>query len=182
MKFTKKRSIVLIDNKFQLRLSAIFIALQIFLTSLFAFGLYIFIDSEVHTSLASAQVSLMSLSKMMVPLVTILALFNMALSIVLVVIFVIIVSHKIAGPMYRFRTVLESLSKRHFDPFMKIRPDDQLGELAISIDNAVSTVKTDLTALQVSTENLKKCHENSDKDGMAAEIKKIEDIVSAWKA
>ena len=177
----KPRKIVLIDNRFQLRMAGIFIALQIFLTALFAVGLYAFLDSEIHADLASAHASYTSLAKMLLPVVTVLSLFSIALSIVLVVIFVVILSHKIAGPMYRFRTVLESLAHRHFDPFMKIRPHDQLGEFAISIDKAVSTVKTDMTRMQQSVARLKQHHAENNGEGVAAEIAALEKTLEAWK-
>jgi methyl-accepting chemotaxis protein len=178
---SKKRQIILIDNRFQLRMAFTFIALQVALTSLFSFGMYMFMDSEVHADLMSAHASYLSMSKMLLPLVTVLSLFSIALSIILVIIFVIIVSHKIAGPMYRFRTVLETLTQRRFPQYMKIRPDDQLGELANSIDSAVGQVKNDMTMLQQSTERLKQCHIAGDKGGVATEIALIESTVNAWQ-
>jgi methyl-accepting chemotaxis protein len=181
MKQHKQRKIILIDNRFQLRMAGAFIALQVFLSALFATGLYVFMDSEIHSDLASAHASFISLSKMMLPLVTVLACFSIVLSIVLVTIFVVIVSHKIAGPMYRFRHVMEALAHRRFEPFMKIRPDDQLGELAVSIDNAVGAVKTDMGELQLAAARLKQCHVNGDQAGVDAEIAAIDRTVNAWK-
>ena len=181
MNTSKKRQIILIDHRFQLRMAFAFIALQVVLTSLFSFGMYMFMDSEVHADLLSAHASYLSLSKMLLPLVTVLSLFSIALSIILVITFVIIVSQKIAGPMYRFRTVLESVAERRFPQFMKIRPDDQLGELAISIDNAVGKVKSDITLLQQATVRLKQCLQAGDTGGVETEITLIESTVNAWK-
>lgn len=180
MKANKKRQIILIDHRFQLRMAALFIVLQVFLTGLFAFGLYVFMDSEIHTDLATAHVSYQSLSQMMLPIVSVLSLFNIVLSGILVTVFVVLISHKIAGPLYRFRTVLESLAQRHFDPFMKIRPDDQLGELAISIDNAVGTIKADMTLLQQSAKRLQQAHETADASAVATEIALIEKTLAGW--
>lgn len=139
-----RRRIVLIDHRFQLRMAAAFIALQIVLTGLFAVALYLFMDSEIHADLASAHASYQSLSQMLFPIVVILSVFSVLLSVVLSTVFVVLLSHKIAGPMYRFRAVLEALAARKFESFRSIRPDDQLGELASSLDKAVATVKQDV--------------------------------------
>lgn len=144
MNQANKRRIVLIDHRFQLRMAAAFVGLQVLLTTLFAFGLYLFMDSEIHADLASAHASYQSLSQILLPIVVILAVFSVSLSIMLVTLFVVRISHKVAGPMYRFRTVLEALAQRRIDPMTRIRPDDQLGELAISLDKAVQTVKQDM--------------------------------------
>lgn len=176
-----KRRIVLIDHRFQLRMAAAFIALQAFLTTIFAAGLYLFMDSELHADLASAHASYQSLSQMLLPIVVILAVFSVTLSIVLVTVFVIRISHKIAGPMYRFHTVLESLAQRRFDAFTQIRPDDQLGELAFSLDKALGVVKADIRALQQSAGRLRECHVKGDGDAVNVEITLIESTLDSWR-
>ena len=180
MKSHEKRRIVLIDHRFQLRMAVAFIVLQVFLTAIFALGLYLFMDSELHASLASAHASYKSLSDMLLPIVAILAVFSVTLSIVLVTVFVVLVSHKIAGPMYRFRTVLESLAQRRFETMTRIRPDDQLGELALSLDKALTTVKTDIHALQQATGQLRESIAKGDKESLGAEIDLIESTLKSW--
>ena len=180
MNQVKQRRIVLIDHRFQLRMAAAFIALQVLLTALFAFGLYLFMDSEIHADLASAHASYQSLSQMLLPIVVVLAVFSVTLSIILVTVFVVRISHKVAGPMYRFRTVLEALAQRRIDPMTRIRPDDQLAELAISLDKALGSVKTDVQLLQQAALRLQ-AH-NSDSDAVASDIALIAKTLSAWKA
>jgi methyl-accepting chemotaxis protein len=181
MKSHEKRRIVLIDHRFQLRMAAAFIALQIFLTAIFALGLYLFMDSEIHASLASAHASYKSLSDMLLPIVAILAAFSVTLSIVLVTVFVVLVSHKIAGPMYRFRIELESLAQRHLKTVTHIRPEDQLGELALSLSKALTTVKTDIHILQQAAVRLREGNAKGDKEELATEISLIESTLKAWE-
>jgi methyl-accepting chemotaxis protein len=177
----KQRHIVLIDPRFQLRMAAAFIFLQILLTALFAAGLYIFMDSELHADLASAHASYKSLSQILLPIVLTLSVFSVTLSIVLSTVFVVLISHKIAGPMYRFRTVLESLSRRRFESNTRIRPDDQLGELAISLDKAVKTVKADIHELHQSIWKLRESHAKADMATFEAEIAATEQILDSWE-
>ena len=181
MNSSDKRRIVLIDHRFQLRMAAAFIALQILLTAIFAVGLYLFMDSEVHADLASAHAGYQSLRQMLLPIVAILAAFSVTLSIVLVTVFVVLVSHKLAGPMYRFRTVLEALSQRRFDTMTRIRPDDQLGELALSLEKALHTLKTDIRTLQQAAGQLREFHAQGDKAAVEGEIALIESTLKPWK-
>ena len=177
----KQRRIVLIDHRFQLRMAASFILLQILLTALFAAGLYIFMDSELHADLASAHASYKSLSQMLLPIVLTLSVFSIALSIILTSIFVVLISHNIAGPMYRFRTALELLSHRHFETHTRIRPDDQLGELAISLDKAIKTVRTDIHELHQSVWELRESHAKADTAAFEIQIAAIEKTLDSWE-
>jgi len=177
----KQRRIVLIDHRFQLRMAAAFIALQVLLTALFSFGLYLFMDSEIHADLASAHASYQSLSQMLLPIVVVLAVFSVTLSIILVTVFVVRISHKVAGPMYRFRMVLEALAQRRIDPMTRIRPDDQLAELAISLDKALLGVKTDMQLLQQTASRLQENDGKGDRDAVTADIALIAGTVNAWK-
>ncbi|MDD2894172.1 MAG: hypothetical protein PHF20_09625 [Halothiobacillaceae bacterium] len=181
MNTQKKRRIVLIDHRFQLRMAASFIVLQILLTGLFAFALYLFMDSEIHADLASAHASYQSLSQMLLPIVVILAVFSVTLSVVLATVFVVLLSHKIAGPMYRFRNVLEALSSRRIETFRNIRPDDQLGELAGSLDRAVQTVNQDIESMQRACERLLDKEVRRDERQLDEAITGLAAVLVAWQ-
>jgi signal transduction histidine kinase len=181
MNTPNQRRIVLIDHRFQLRLAAAFILLQILLTALFAAGLFIFMDSELHADLASAHASYESLNQMLLPIVLTLAVFSVTLSVVLTTVFVILISHKIAGPMYRFRTVLESLAHRRFESRTRIRPDDQLGDLASSLDKAMQTVRTDIHELHQGVWRLRESHAKADAASFEAQIAAMEKTLDAWE-
>jgi methyl-accepting chemotaxis protein len=118
---------------------------------------------------------------MLLPIVVILAVFSVTLSILLATVFVVLISHKIAGPMFRFRTVLESMAQRRFDTLTSIRPDDQLGELATSLNKALHTVKSDVYTLQQSVGQLRACHDKGDGDALVVEIARIESTLNSWK-
>lgn len=147
MKPDRPRRIILIDTRFQLRMAGAFILLQVVLTGAFAFGLYLFMDSELQAGLASAHTTYRSLDRMLLPLVLVLAGFSLALSTALVTGFVVILSHRIAGPLHRFRTVMEELAERRLPAHARIRPKDQLGALSDSTGRALDTLQADLKAL-----------------------------------
>jgi signal transduction histidine kinase len=172
----KPRRIVLINPRYQLRLAGAFLAVQILLTGIFAGGLYLFLDSELQASLASAHARFLALDRMLLPIVALLSCFSLALSTVLVTIFVVLLSHRLAGPLYRFRTALEALAERRFDPHTRLRQDDQFGEVADSLGKALGTVSTDLEDLRAAVA--------AGKAGSASPgetLDRIERILAAWR-
>lgn len=62
----------------------------------------------------------------------------------------------------------------------RIRPDDQLAELAVSLDKAMGTVKTDIQLLQQTARRLHENHGNGDSDSVAPDIALIARTVNAW--
>ena len=65
-------------------------------------------------------------------------------------VFVILIGRKGAGPMYRFHSILESLSHRSFVFHARICQDDHNGKLATAMDKAIRAVVTDLHELHQS--------------------------------
>jgi methyl-accepting chemotaxis protein len=181
MSTTDQRRIVLIDRRFQLRMAASFVFLHVLLTGLFAGALYLFMDSEIHASLASAHASNQSMSQMLVPIIVILSAFSVTLSMVLVTTFVVLLSHKIAGPMYRFRSVLDALAHRRLLAHANIRPGDQLGELSTTLGLALEVVNADVHNVQQSVIALRTAQQRGDVQAMEQALAHIEGTLHTWK-
>ncbi len=176
----RHRRIVLIDTRFQLRMAGAFILLQVLLTGLFAFGLYLFMASELQTGLASAHAAYRSLGQMLLPLVAVLAGFSLVLSIVLVTGFVVILSHRIAGPLHRFRLVMEEVAQRRIPDHARIRPDDQLGPLSESTGQALGTLHTDLATLRSALDRAQAAQTSGDAAATANALDDLETTLGAW--
>ena len=67
----------------------------------------------------------------------------------------LLVSHKILGPLYRFKKVMEALEKGDFSSEFTIRSTDQLRELADKINNMIRNTKQKITGLKNDTVCLK---------------------------
>ncbi len=176
MNTQKPRRIVLINPRYQLRLAGAFLGVQILLTGIFAGGLYLFLDSELQAGLASAHARFMALDRMLLPIVALLSCFSLVLSTVLVTVFVVLLSHRLAGPLYRFRTALEALAERRLDPHTRLRPDDQFGEVADSLQKALETVAGDLDGIRAATAE--------GRNGNLAPgdaLERIEGILARWR-
>jgi hypothetical protein len=177
----KPRRIVLINPRYQLRLAAAFLVVQLVLTGLFAGGLYLFLDSELHASLASAHAQAQSLERMLLPIVLVLSCFSLAFSTVLVTLFVVFLTHKVAGPIYRFRSALESLAGRDLGAPTAIRPEDQLEEVAHSMREAFATLATDFGTLGDAATEARRSAEAAGDTATLAAVAKIEGVLSAWR-
>jgi len=177
----QKRRIVLIDTRFQLRLAGAFLLVQVLLTTLFGFGLYLFLDSELRTGLASAHASYRSLEQMLLPIILVLAAFNLALSTALVTGFVVLLSHRIAGPLFRFRSVLENLAERKIPGHTGIRPEDQLSEISISLGKAVGTLTADLAALDAVETDLRQAAAHHQDPALDSALARLDHLLGAWK-
>jgi methyl-accepting chemotaxis protein len=176
----RPRRIILIDSRFQLRLAGAFVVLQVVLTGAFAFGLYVFMDSELQAGLASAHAAYRSLDQMLLPLVLILAGFSLVLSTALVTAFVVILSHRIAGPLYRFRTVMEELANRRLAAHTRLRPDDQLGALSEPTGQALDTLRTDFTALRTDLDRAQAALAAGDLATTTQALADLEGSLSRW--
>jgi len=85
---------------------------------------------------------------------------TVAVTVVLVGLATIVVallfSHKIAGPLYRFKKVLEALEQGDFSSAFKIRTLDQLQILAGSLNGVVVKNRDQLIALKKAFKSLEK--------------------------
>lgn len=180
MNHRKQRRIILIDTRFQLRLAGAFILLQILLTGLFTAGLYVFMDSELKAGLASAHAAYHSLDQMLLPLVLVLAGFNVLLSMGLVTAFVVVLSHRIAGPLHRFRIVMEDLAARRLAEGARIRPDDQLGVLSEATGSALDTLQSDLQSLASALSAAHQSLDAGDVEATGRGLTTLEAILAPW--
>jgi methyl-accepting chemotaxis protein len=180
MSNSKHRRIVLIDHRFQLRLAGLFILVQVVLTGIFALGLYLFLESEVQAGLASAHAAYHTVGQMLMPIVLVLAAFSLAISTICVLVFVTVLSHKIAGPLYRFKVVLDELAARRIPDHTKIRPGDQLHALSQSFTLAVDNIEDDLNTLKDAAETLRAAHGTQDLQAAEPAIATVEKVMETW--
>ena len=173
--------IVLIDRRFQLRLALEFVLLQVLLTSLLAGGLYLFLNSELQANLASAHASYRSMAQMLMPIVGGMAVFSILVSTVLVTVYVVHMSHRIARPLLRIRAVLEELGRRRFLDHTDIHPGDQLWEVDHALTSAVAAIRSDVQGLRQVALDLRRAQEAGDAAAVLAQLETLERAVQAWK-
>jgi len=144
MEQVTKRKVILINKQFQYNLILKFILVNCLILVLFGGFLYMFLNSEIESNLYSAHVTYSNISEMLSPIVLTLSILNIIISSVLISIFVLFASHKIAGPLYRFDQGVREICKRNLNVFLGLRKGDELYEFSDSLKEMVDVIKSDI--------------------------------------
>lgn len=150
-----KRRIYLIDKKFQVNFIMRFCILVITGGLLTILGLYLLAGKAATVSFINTKVVVKTTADYLLPI-----LFQTVAIVVIIVglttIFITLrVSHKIAGPLYRFKKVLEALGMGDFSSNFKIRHLDQLQDLADEFNAMITKTRAELKTLKDSFISLK---------------------------
>jgi methyl-accepting chemotaxis protein len=151
----QKRKTRLINRSFQFELMAKFIVINTVILVLFGALIYIFFRSEVTANLASAHAVYRNMSQMLMPIVLTLSVINILLTAVVIAGVVLYSSHRIAGPLYRFNEALKAIAAGNLAPLTRIRDDDQLQEVSISLGQAADRWTADIKEIKRVTGELK---------------------------
>ncbi|MDQ8153348.1 MAG: hypothetical protein P3B98_01695 [Gemmatimonadota bacterium] len=141
---TQRRRLLLIDRRFQFSLIGILLAVQLVLLGGAIFVLWLFLDSEMGATLASAHATATSVRALLAPVLATIAGLNALVAIGATVAVVLIASHRIAGPLYRVRAALEAVEQGNLVPLTSIREHDQVGALATQLTATVHRLADDI--------------------------------------
>lgn len=72
----------------------------------------------------------------------------------------ILITHKIAGPVYRFKQTLAEISEGNLDVTIKLREKDDLKDLAEELNDVISEFKGAVTTLQKNHDVISSCIED----------------------
>ena len=129
-----KRKIILINPRFQLKLSSYFAFLTVINIAVFYFCIryffQVFVDMGQEIGLPSNHVYFMFMEDQMLTM-NIVFLVTSIVTICLLMIFGVLISHKIAGPMYRFCNHLTDIAEgKKESSEIKFRDNDFFPEVA----------------------------------------------------
>ena len=167
MAHEEKRSVVLINKRFQLEQIARFIAVHAVILALFGIFVYLFVDSELEANLSSAHVRYRNMKQMVFPILLTLSLLNILVSAILIGLFVLYTTHRIAGPLHRFKAVVDAITGRDLGPVTQLREGDQLQETTSSLKALTQTLTGDVKDLRVRLAELRSC---LSRDGKSDEV------------
>ncbi|MGE5307927.1 MAG: hypothetical protein ACM3OC_02445 [Deltaproteobacteria bacterium] len=132
-----KRRIYFIEKKFQAQFILRF-CLLVILAGLAAVGLLYWLSGKATTvSIVNSRVVVRSTADFLLPVLlqTVAVVFTLtALATIAVTLFV---SHKIAGPLYRFKKVTEGLERGDFSRGFKLRNNDQMQDIAEGLNGMI---------------------------------------------
>ena len=175
-----KRRIYFIDKKFQIKFILKFCAL-VALGGLLTIGIIYFLAMQSTTvSILNSRVAVRTTADFILPILAqtvVIVVVIIGLAAVMITLFF---SHKIAGPLYRFKKVMEMLEKGDFSSGFKIRRLDQLQDLADTFNSMIARITSELVALKNNFYTLKEKLNNISENEVAEhkraylnELKKI---------
>lgn len=180
--YKNRRHIILINRDFQFKLIGKFIMINILILIIFGFFLYIFLNSEVESNLLSAHVMYKNIKDMLFPIIITLSIINIFVSSIIIAVFVLYASHKIAGPLFRFNEALKDVLKRNLKTFTAVREGDQLYECSVTLKQVCNVLTEDISGIKARIAELRDlCKKSGQTDETAKKINELENIINLYK-
>ncbi|MCM8784365.1 MAG: cell wall metabolism sensor histidine kinase WalK [Candidatus Omnitrophica bacterium] len=143
-----RRRVYFIEKKFQLRFIIKFCILVI-LGSLFIGGLlYVFTRGSTTVTFENLRATVKTTADFLFPILIQTILVTTILVGIATIILTLFVSHKIAGPLYRFKNELSSVGKGDLSRNFQIRKNDQLQDLALSMNEMINRLRENFMELK----------------------------------
>lgn len=129
-----RRKNYFIKKKFQIDFSIKFLIL-IVVEAVLAIGLFIYLSKgTLTTSYLGSDLKIAKTSEFFLPTLLLSNLVILGVTGIVGIVVMIYISHKIAGPLYRFEQTLADISNGNLTHRFNLRQDDQLIQLAESIN------------------------------------------------
>lgn len=155
-----KRRNYFIDKSFQSRFILRF-CLVVFLGGILTIAiLYLLAMQSTTVSIINSRVVASTTADFLLPILIQTVIIVTIMTSLATIAVTLLVSHKISGPIFRFKQVMETLGKGDFSQEFHIRHLDQLQDLANEINLMVVTTKRELQQLKFSFTSLKEKLDN----------------------
>jgi methyl-accepting chemotaxis protein len=145
---TYKRRTYFIEKSFQAKFILKFCALVAIGGLLTIRLLYILAMQSTTVSIVNSRVVVRTIADFILPiLIQTVVIVTIILSIVTVIV-TLFISHKIAGPLYRFKKIMKELEEGNFSQDFQIRRLDQLQDLAVAFNNMIKKTRDEIKSLK----------------------------------
>ena len=150
-----KRRDYLIDKRFQanfiLRFCLVVVATGAFIMAI----LYAMAGKANTVSIVNSRVVVQNTADFIFPLLIQTFVVSTILVGLATIIITLVISHRIAGPLYRFKKVLGSLGEGDFSLACKIRLKDSLQDVAVAFNDMITSVRKKFDLIDKDLKNLK---------------------------
>lgn len=150
-----RRRIYFIERAFQTKFILKFSAL-VAVGGLLTIGiLYLLAMQSTTVSIVNSRVVVQTTADFILPILIQTVAIVMVIVGLAAVCVTLFVSHKIAGPLYRFKKVMQALAEGDFSSDFRIRHLDQLQDVANTFNNMIIKIRAELKALKDNFSSLK---------------------------
>lgn len=181
-----KRRIFLIDKEFQVKFIIKF-CLLVILSSIIIMALLYFFSSQTTTVVfENTEAVVKSTEDFFLPILIQTVIIVTVIIGLFAVILTLLFSHKIAGPLYRFKKELELVKEGDVSSAFNIRKYDQLKEVAGVLNSAKSKLRESLSSLKSEINDLESKVksldiEKQDKEELINNFKKINEEINYFR-
>lgn len=173
----QKRKNYLIKKKFQINFLSKFLILLL-LESILIVGLFMFISNDtLTTGYMDSVLRVERTQEFFLQQFTLLALIVVvAIAMAGLIVFTLL-SHRIAGPLYRFEKVLEQVEAGDLTTKVKLRGTDQIADLAKAMNELIGSLNGRMGALKKDIDELEALLAQKDSPEFTSRLSKVVDSI-----
>ena len=149
-----KRNQYFIKKTFQIKIILRFLVILIIGGIIFGVGLYFFASNELGTKLYVAHIAINDTRDILLPAIIFTSIIVFKLLSAVTVYTVLYLSHKIAGPLYKFEIIAAEIGKGNLNVYVKLRGGDELLPLQNAFENMI---ENQAVFLELMNERLRLC-------------------------
>ncbi|MCM8766292.1 MAG: methyl-accepting chemotaxis protein [Candidatus Omnitrophica bacterium] len=176
-----RRRIYFIEKNFQTRFIVKFCLLVIFGSLVIGVLLYLLTMSSTTVSFENLRAIVKTTADFLFPLLIQTIVVTTIIVGIATIILTLFISHKIAGPLYRFKKELSSVGNGDLSKNFQIRKYDQLQDLAVSMNEMINKLRENLGELKKRYNFLRESWEKVIKPAFSHETKTAEEIEKTIK-
>lgn len=145
---TYKRRIYFIEKSFQAKFILRFCSLVALAGLLTIVMVYFLAMRSTTVSIVNSRVLVKTTADFMLPILIQTIIVVVVIASLATIVVTLLASHKIAGPLYRFKRSFEDLSNGDFSKDVKIRRFDQLQDVADAFNNMILKVRAGIKGIK----------------------------------
>lgn len=157
-----KRRNYLIKKDFQLKFILKFCLLLFIGVVISTVLLFLFCQDTLTSSFQQSRLVIENTGLAILPSVVYTNLITLGLIALATITVTLFVSHKIAGPMFRFQKELEDVGKGNLTRKVTFRSKDQIGDMAVSLNNMIGSLHEKVLDIQTEVERIRKLASGQD--------------------
>jgi methyl-accepting chemotaxis protein len=156
-----QRRIILIEKAFQLRFIGKVTAVILLGTALTGGLLYLLADKEFGRAFYSAHYQARSSWELLLPAVLVASFVSMCFVALLAIFLTLYDSHRIGGPLYRFKANLERVGRGELTLVTKLREGDELQSLTEAMNAMTRSLADKVVGIRDAEEQLRRALEDA---------------------
>ena len=176
---SNKRRKYYINREFQSKFIIKFCVLIALACLIFGALVYLLSMTSSTTAFENSRLVIKSTADFLLPVMILTAIITTVIISLAVISVTLFLSHKIAGPAYRFERAAQEVTEGNLSFQVKLRSADQLQFVAESMDAMVKSLNTRISSLREKIDSLSLVIEKqSDKNQTSKEVKELIDDIS----